>query len=68
MPRSTVLTVRQRAVLAAIAAGSIDHVTARRLGLSVRTVKAVAHDLCQMLGADNRPHLVAVAMRAGLLS
>jgi DNA-binding CsgD family transcriptional regulator len=64
-PRSSVLleplTGREREVLRLLLAGASNHEIARRLVLSVNTVKRHVHNLCGKLGAQSRALLVPSA-------
>ncbi|MEV5450013.1 helix-turn-helix transcriptional regulator [Streptomyces sp. NPDC052535] len=62
------LTPRQIAILTGAASGETSESTARTLGISVHTVKAIKVDLCAQLQAHNITHAVAVAMHYGWLT
>lgn len=58
---------RQRDVLRCISEGMSIPEVARTLCWSERTIKVVVHDAVERLGARNRTHAVALAVRAELL-
>ena len=61
------LTDREREVLGLVAAGCSNKEIARRLYLSISTVKTHLDDVYRKLGASDRAHAVAVALRLGIL-
>jgi DNA-binding NarL/FixJ family response regulator len=61
------LTRRQREILQLLADGESTTVAARELGLSEETVKTHTKNALARLGARNRTHAVAIAMREALL-
>ncbi len=61
------LTPRELEVLALIREGSRNKQVARRLGISETTVNFHVRNLVQKLGANDRTHAVALAIRRGLL-
>ena len=61
------LTDQQRHLLTMVAAGLTDQSIARRLGLHYGSVRRHMTVIIRVLGARNRTHAVAVAMRAGAL-
>lgn len=61
------LTVREREVLALVAAGHTNPSIARTLGISVHTVKNHVEKIVEKLSANNRSHAVVLAAEAGLL-
>jgi DNA-binding NarL/FixJ family response regulator len=61
------LTGRQRQILQLIADGEPTTVAARRLGLSEETVKTHTKNALARLGARNRTHAVAIALRESLI-
>ena len=61
------LTRREMEVLALIAEGYASKEVARRLGLTLNTVRNHAQRINQKLGASNKTAAVAVATRRGLL-
>jgi two-component system, NarL family, response regulator len=61
------LTRRQRQILQAIANGEPTTVAARGLGLSEETVKTHTKNALARLGARNRTHAVAIALRESLI-
>ena len=65
---SSAPTPRERDVLALLAAGLSNKAIARKLGLSLATVKTHLNHLFTKLGAKNRTHAIAQARRAGYLS
>jgi ATP/maltotriose-dependent transcriptional regulator MalT len=60
-------TARERDVLVLLAGGLSNKAIARRLGLSLATVKTHLNHLFAKLGARNRTHLIAQARHAGYL-
>ena len=67
VPSGVRTTLRQREVLALVAAGQPNKRIARELGIAERTVKLHITGLMSNLGARNRTHLVAVARERALL-
>jgi DNA-binding NarL/FixJ family response regulator len=61
------LTRRQREILQLLADGESTAATARELGLSEETVKTHTKNILGRLGAKNRPHAVAIALREYLI-
>ncbi|MEX2447301.1 MAG: response regulator transcription factor [Solirubrobacterales bacterium] len=61
------LTRRQRQILQLLADGGTTTVAARRLGLSEETVKTHTKHALARLGARNRTHAVAIALRECLV-
>lgn len=61
------LTRRQREILQRLANGESTTVAARDLGLSEETVKTHTRNALARLGARNRTHAVAIAMRESLI-
>ncbi|WP_305783132.1 helix-turn-helix transcriptional regulator [Symbioplanes lichenis] len=61
------LTGREVEVVRMMAEGLETTEIGVKLGYSERTVKTVIHGMIQRLGLRNRPHIVAYAMRYGLL-
>jgi len=64
---ATVLTPREREVLALLAAGASNKAIARALGVSVHTAKFHVASLADKLGASGRLEAVAIAIRSGLV-
>ncbi len=64
---SAVLTGRDLDVLRLLADGHSTAVIADDLAYSESTIKNVIHDLVCQLGARNRAHAVALAIRAGAI-
>ena len=62
-----VLTPREREVLQLLAAGASNKVIARKLEVSVHTVKFHVASLLRKLGAGGRREAVGIGLRAGLL-
>lgn len=62
------LTPRELEVLSLIREGFRNKQVARRLGISETTVNFHVRNLVQKLGANDRTHAVAIAIRRGLLS
>ena len=58
---------READVLRLIADGADTRTIADKLGYAERTVTNVVHDLISKLGARNRSHAVACALRAGVI-
>jgi DNA-binding NarL/FixJ family response regulator len=61
------LTRRQREILQLLADGGSTVVAARELGLSEETVKTHTKNILARLGARNRTHAVAIALRECLI-
>lgn len=61
------LTRRQRQILQLLADGHSTGDVARRLGLSGETVRTHTKGALSRLGAKDRAHAVAIALRAGLI-
>jgi DNA-binding NarL/FixJ family response regulator len=61
------LTRRQREILQLVANGESTTVAARELGLSEETVKTHTKNALGRLGARNRTHAVAIALRESLI-
>jgi DNA-binding NarL/FixJ family response regulator len=61
------LTRRQREILQLLADGDSTIVAARELGLSEETVKTHTKNVLARLGARNRTHAVAIALRECLI-
>jgi DNA-binding NarL/FixJ family response regulator len=61
------LTRRQREILQLIADGGSSAFAARELGLSEETVKTHTKNALNRLGARNRTHAVAIALRDSLI-
>jgi DNA-binding NarL/FixJ family response regulator len=61
------LTRRQREILQLLANGDSTTVAARELGLSEETVKTHTRNALARLGARNRTHAVAIALRDSLI-
>ncbi len=66
--RNTSLTRRQRQILQMFADGRATADVARRLDLSSETVRVHTRGILSRLGARDRAHAVAKAMRAGIIS
>jgi DNA-binding CsgD family transcriptional regulator/sugar-specific transcriptional regulator TrmB len=64
---SSELTAQQRAVLRMLADGYTDEVTARRLGVSIRTVRRITAELMTLLGARSRFQAGIIAAQRDLL-
>jgi DNA-binding NarL/FixJ family response regulator len=62
------LTRRQRQILQLLADGESTAVAARELGLSEETVKTHTRNALARLGARNRTHAVAIALRESLIA
>ena len=65
--RYPVLTPREQEVLQLLAAGASNKIIARKLEVSVHTVKFHIASLLRKLGADGRLEAVGIGLRAGLL-
>ncbi|MFF7558707.1 LuxR C-terminal-related transcriptional regulator [Streptomyces pseudovenezuelae] len=65
--KEVALAPRELDVLAWVAAGATNAVTADRLGVSAETVKAYLRSAMRKLGAGTRGEAVVAARRAGLL-
>ncbi|HET9162162.1 MAG TPA: response regulator transcription factor [Solirubrobacterales bacterium] len=61
------LTRRQREILQLLADGGSTSAAARQLGLSEETVKTHTKNMLARLGARNRTHAVAIALRECLI-
>jgi DNA-binding NarL/FixJ family response regulator len=61
------LTRRQREIMQLLADGGSIVVAARELGLSEQTVKTHTKNVLARLGARNRTHAVAIALRESLI-
>ena len=61
------LTRRQREILQLLANGESTTVAARELDLSEETVKTHTKNALARLGARNRTHAVAIALRESLI-
>jgi DNA-binding NarL/FixJ family response regulator len=61
------LTRRQREIFQLLANGESTTVAARELGLSEETVKTHTKHALARLGAKNRTHAVAIALRESLI-
>ena len=61
------LTGRQRQILQLLANGESTTVAARELDLSEETVKTHMKNMLVRLGARNRTHAVAIALRESLI-
>ncbi len=66
-PRSSTLTRRQRQILQLFADGGRTAEVARRLELSSETVRAHTKGILARLGARDRAHAVAKALRSGMI-
>ena len=66
--RTTLLTKRERDVLALAGRGLTNQEIADELFISTRTVKCTLHRACVRLGAHNRTQAVILAMRRGALN
>lgn len=64
---ATGLTSTERAVLQLLAAGATDEVTAKKLGISGRTVRRIVADLMQRLDAESRFEAGIKATKSGWL-
>ena len=66
-PNDEILTPREIEVLAALADGAANKMIARRLGISVHTVKYHVASILAKLDAESRTEAVAKAARMGLV-
>jgi DNA-binding CsgD family transcriptional regulator len=66
-PQPGSLTVREREVLTLIAAGADFNRIAAELTISTATVKSHVRNALAKLGARNRPHAIALAMKLGVI-
>jgi DNA-binding NarL/FixJ family response regulator len=64
--RLAALTPRERSILAAIASGETSKATARRLGISVRTVEAHRDSVARKLRLRGAAALTRFAIEHGL--
>ena len=64
---SGAVTERERQVISSIADGESSKQTGETLGISDRTAEHHASSAMEKLGARNRAHMVAIAMRNGLI-
>lgn len=62
------VTVREFKTLSLVAAGFTNRAIAEQLEVAEPTVKMHVTSLCRKLNADNRTHLVSIALRTGLIS
>ena len=62
------LTAREREVLGQLALGLSNKLIARRLDVSIHTVKFHVNSILAKLGADSRTGAVSTAVRRGLLA
>lgn len=62
------VTPRQLQILALVANGYTTRQVAQRLGISPATVSTLTGKACQRLGARDRTHAVAIAIRTGVIS
>ena len=67
-PKITLPTSRELSVLRGVAHGLTNSEIAAHLNLSPLTVKAHLSNLRRKLGTGDRAHMVALAMRAGVIS
>ena len=67
MTVSSRLTGRELKILRLVAEGRSTADIALELGYSEITIKKVVQSILRGLGAKNRPHAVAVALRSGIL-
>ncbi|MBV8069062.1 MAG: response regulator transcription factor [Acidobacteriaceae bacterium] len=66
--RASDLTVREQEVVRMLAEGRTAREAAAELGLSVKTIEAHKLNLMRKLAVHNRAHLVAYAIRTGLVA
>lgn len=62
------LTPRERSLLALYADGASDDQIGRALDIAARTAQKDGERLRKKLGAENRAHCVAIALRGGLIA
>jgi two-component system response regulator FixJ len=60
------LTARERDVFLQVVAGKPNKVIAHELGISIRTVEVYRARVMEKLNASNLPHLIRMAMVAGI--
>lgn len=65
--KRSVITRRQREILQLLADGHSTRTVARRLGLSGETIRTHTKGALGRLGAKDRAHAVAIALRSGLI-
>ena len=61
------LTEREIEVLGQVAAGNANKIIADHLGISEETVKAHMRKILSKLGANDRTHAVAIALKRGII-
>ncbi|WP_055590405.1 helix-turn-helix domain-containing protein [Streptacidiphilus griseoplanus] len=66
-PMPLALTDRMLGVLAEIASGQSNAEIAKTFGLTLNTVKTHVQRIMRFLGARDRAHAVAIALRTGLI-
>jgi LuxR family transcriptional regulator, quorum-sensing system regulator BjaR1 len=66
-PAKVALTAREREVLALVALGKSARVIGEALHITKRTVYEHIHTAVRKLGALNRTHAVAIALRDGAI-
>lgn len=62
---NTLLTLREKEILKFLVAGATNNQIAKRLVISVYTVKNHVHNILEKLGLDNRTQLVSLALNPG---
>jgi len=67
-PPKELLSVREREILQLVAEGHGNHAIARKLTLSVKTVKAHKSHISQKPGVRGRTELIKYAIRKGLIN
>ena len=65
--KEDMLTTREREILQLLAEGFHTEEVARRIGLSVETVKSDTKRVIGKLQADTRTHAVTIALRQALI-
>ena len=65
---NSLVTERERQVISSIADGESSKQTGAALGISDRTAEHHASAAMEKLGARNRAHMVAIALRNGLIA
>src|SRR5579884_2987733 len=66
--RRTLLTAREREVLAMVAMGHATSYIAAALGVSASTIETHVRNCLEKLGARNRAHAIALGLHAGEIS
>lgn len=67
LPADRMLTPRRQDILVLMANGYTNDMIAQELYLAVETVKTNVRAIYHILGANDRPHCVAIAMMRGII-